>query len=289
MRGKKITEQSVVDGYATAIEEAIAGLVKKAVPVSVSGISLSEETASLAAGQTKQLAATVLPANAANKTVSWSSSNPGVAEVSANGLVTAKAVGTAVITATTADGAKTASCTVTVTAKIGTARTVGAARVKVTGAGEAAYTAPKSKTAKSAVIPATVKIGGQTYKVTSVAENAFKNNKRITKVTISKNVKTIGKSAFYGCSRLSRVTVGRSVETIGDYAFYGNKRLKTVSLPASVKSIGKSAFRGLHRTDEDHAGQERDKDQYGGVLRGQEAENDCNQLHKAEKRGETGI
>ena len=51
----------------------------------------------------------------------------------------------------------------------------------------------------------------------------------------------------------------------------------------------KERVSGLHRTDEDHAGQERDKDWYGGVLRGQEAENDCNQLRKAEKRGETGI
>ena len=64
--------------------------------------------------ETKALSATVTPSNASNKQVVWSSSDAAVASVSAGGVVTANAVGTATITATTADGGKTAACSVTV-------------------------------------------------------------------------------------------------------------------------------------------------------------------------------
>lgn len=81
--------------------------------VAVTSVSISPTTAALSVGSTKQLSATVLPTNATNKNVSWSSNNTSVASVSSTGLVTAKAVGTATITAT-ADGGKTATCSVTV-------------------------------------------------------------------------------------------------------------------------------------------------------------------------------
>ena len=84
-------------------------------PVSVSGVSLNKTSLTLEAGETAALTATVTPANAANKSVTWSSSDTTVATV-ADGVVTAVAAGTATITVTTADGGKTATCTVTVTA-----------------------------------------------------------------------------------------------------------------------------------------------------------------------------
>ncbi len=84
--------------------------------VSVSGISLDKTTLCLNVGGSEQLTATVLPANASNKAVAWTSSNPAVATVSNTGLVTAISVGNTTVTAISADGAKTASCTVTVSA-----------------------------------------------------------------------------------------------------------------------------------------------------------------------------
>ena len=75
-------------------------------------IALSTAEATLTPGQTYQLYATVLPENTTNKSVTWTSSNYDAAEIS-NGNVTAKAVGTAVITAQTANGI-TASCSITV-------------------------------------------------------------------------------------------------------------------------------------------------------------------------------
>jgi pectate lyase len=66
-------------------------------------------------GAEKQLSATALPANAGDKTLQWSSSNPEIATVSAAGLVKAVSTGSAVITATARDGSgKSASVTVTV-------------------------------------------------------------------------------------------------------------------------------------------------------------------------------
>ena len=82
--------------------------------VAVESISLNASNANLIVGETKALTATVLPANATDKSVTWSSSNASVASVNANGLVTANAIGTAVITATTTDGGLTASCSVKV-------------------------------------------------------------------------------------------------------------------------------------------------------------------------------
>jgi uncharacterized protein YjdB len=81
--------------------------------VPVTGVSLNQTSASFTAAL--QLTETVLPANATNKSVTWSSDNTSVATVSATGVVTAKAAGTAIITVKTVDGNKTATCAVTVT------------------------------------------------------------------------------------------------------------------------------------------------------------------------------
>lgn len=83
--------------------------------VKVLSVRLDNTTLTLAEGETATLVATVIPENADNKNVSWSSDKPEIATV-ANGTVTAVAQGSATITVTTEDGAKTANCTVTVTA-----------------------------------------------------------------------------------------------------------------------------------------------------------------------------
>ena len=78
-------------------------------------ITLNVTEASLKVDETTTLTATVLPETAANKSVTWTSSNEAVATVDTNGLVTAIALGEAIITATTTDGTNlSASCKVTV-------------------------------------------------------------------------------------------------------------------------------------------------------------------------------
>ena len=85
-------------------------------PVKVSGITLNQTSLTMTSkGQTASLTATVMPDNAENKNVTWSSSNSSVATVNANGTITAVANGTADITATAADGSGvSAKCGVTV-------------------------------------------------------------------------------------------------------------------------------------------------------------------------------
>jgi hypothetical protein len=83
--------------------------------VAVTGVTLNKTAATLAAGASETLVATVAPANATNPAVSWSSNAPAVAAVNAaTGEVTAVAPGAATITATTHDGGFTATCVVTV-------------------------------------------------------------------------------------------------------------------------------------------------------------------------------
>ena len=84
-----------------------------AATVPVTGVTMNKTSTSLYVGDTETLTATVAPDNATNRAVTWASSNPSVAKVE-NGVVTALACGTAVITATTQDGNHTATCAVTV-------------------------------------------------------------------------------------------------------------------------------------------------------------------------------
>jgi uncharacterized protein YjdB/glycosidase len=87
--------------------------------VAVTSVSLSPSSASLNAGGTQQLTPTVLPANATNKSVTYSSNNTAVATVNSSGLITAVANGTATITVSTVDGNKTSTCIVTVSTTSG--------------------------------------------------------------------------------------------------------------------------------------------------------------------------
>lgn len=87
------------------------------------------------------------------------------------------------------------------------------------------YKAPLNNKKATVTVPASVKVGGVTYKVTSIAKNAFKNNKKLKKVTIGANITTIGANAFAGC-----------------------KNLKTVDIKSKkLKSVGKNAFKGIHK------------------------------------------
>lgn len=83
-------------------------------PNPVTSVTLNKTSARLIAGKTLQLIATVNPSDADNTDVTWKSNNTSIATVSSNGMVTARAKGSATITATAVDGGKSASCTITV-------------------------------------------------------------------------------------------------------------------------------------------------------------------------------
>lgn len=83
----------------------------------VSGVTVTPASVTLEAGKTVSLKAAVVPETAADKTVRWESENPAVADVTASGVVTAKAAGETSVTAVTTDGNYRASCLITVIGK----------------------------------------------------------------------------------------------------------------------------------------------------------------------------
>jgi len=81
--------------------------------IKVTSITLDKDTLTLFVDESATLVATVLPINAANKTVTWTSSDPTVVTVRFDGVIKALKQGTATITVTTKDGGMTATCSVT--------------------------------------------------------------------------------------------------------------------------------------------------------------------------------
>lgn len=106
------------------------------VPIDVTGVSLDVATADLEVDETLQLTATVTPNDATNKSVEWSSSADGVANVDNDGLVTAVAAGNATITVTTVDGDFTDDCVVTVTEPVSALNDLKGSKVMVAAMGK---------------------------------------------------------------------------------------------------------------------------------------------------------
>lgn len=71
----------------------------------------------------------------------------------------------------------------------------------------------------SVEIAAVIEINGQTYRVTAIAENAFKDNQDITSVIIADGITAIGENAFNGCIKLVVINIGKDVQSIGNKAF----------------------------------------------------------------------
>ena len=85
-------------------------------------------------------------------------------------------------------------------------------------------------------IPSTITVQGITFKVTAIAEKAFRNDKNLKSVVIGSNVKKIGKQAFEKCKKLSSVTFkGKKAPTIGKAAFKGIKKKANVQVAGSMK------------------------------------------------------
>ena len=66
------------------------------------------------------------------------------------------------------------------------------------------------------------------YRVTAIADSAFQNCTKLTKLVLPETVKTIGQYAFSGCTGLTEFTIPASVTYIGNYIFYGNVKMTTV-------------------------------------------------------------
>ncbi len=145
--------------------------------------------------------------------IEWTSSNPSVATVDENGVVTLLSIGGTKIKAAFAGNdeynpgyteywLEVADVVGYVIEEDGTVTVVGGD--DVTGDVE---------------ISGTVEIDGQAYQVTGIGENAFQDNTGITSVTIPDGITTIGANAFEGCSNLMTISIGKGVTNIGEKAF----------------------------------------------------------------------
>ena len=182
------TSQDIkVDGSGTIKDKTGSGTVTPGVDqkISVKGVTLNETTATVEAGNTYQLTATVQPTNATNQKVTWSSDKTDIATVDKNGLVTAKAAGTANITVTTEDGSKKATCVVTVTAK--------EEQVAVTG-----VKLNKSKT--------TIKVG-ETETLEATIDPANATNKNITWSSTDGTVATVDETGKVEAKKAGTATI----------------------------------------------------------------------------------
>lgn len=224
------------------------------------------ETLNVTLGKTMKLQASITPEDATNKTLVYTSSDDTIASVKEDGTVSGLKLGTTDITVKAMDTGKEKTVKVTVkkvekepanpakpsqpttkTVKKGTKLIVGTNTFVVTNvkAKTVSYKATKNKKAAKITIPATVKSGKQVYKVTTIADNAFKNNKKIKTVVVGKNVRTIGKKAFYGCKNLKKITVQSSIiKKVGAKAFKGINKKAVIKVPSKKYKAYKKVFKG---------------------------------------------
>ena len=98
----------------------------------------------------------------------------------------------------------------------------------------AAFVSPVKKNVKTLNIPATVKLAGKTFKVTKIQAKACFGYKKLTKVTIGKNVASIGANAFNGCTKLKTIVIKSTkltTKTVGTNAFKGIYGKAAVKVP----------------------------------------------------------
>lgn len=111
-----------------------------------------------------------------------------------------------------------------------------------TETGEATVNDADESISGNAVIPGTIEVGGQKYKVTSVGDYAFFYCSRLTEITIPEGVTSIREHAFAYCSSLKEITIPEGVTSIGNSAFISCDSLIEITIPGSVASIGDYAF-----------------------------------------------
>lgn len=101
-----------------------------------------------------------------------------------------------------------------------------------------------TKKQKKISVPKTVKVGGITFKVTAIADKAFKGNTKLTSVTIGANVTKIGKESFSGCKKLKKITIkSTGLKSVGKNAIKGIDKKTTIKVPKSKLKKYKNLFK----------------------------------------------
>ena len=131
--------------------------------------------------------------------------------------------------------------------RVGTVYTIAGNQYRITKVGAEVSLIKTNAKAKSISIPATIKANGITYKVTTIAAKAFKQNKKLQSVTVGANVKSISNNAFFKCPSLKTVnlkTVLLTSKTASKKAFKGANKKLVIKVPKKVKKSYKKIFKG---------------------------------------------
>lgn len=161
--------------------------------------------------------------------------------------VTLKSSTKATIKYTCKNCKKTKTVTVTVPKK-GKKVTVAGNVYKVTKTAEEVAFVKSNKKEASLVIPATVKIQGVTYKVTSINAKAVSNNKVLKTVKIGSNVTAIAKKAFVKCPALTTIKIDSkklTKKTASKASFKGINKKAVIKADKKVKASYKKIFAGI--------------------------------------------
>ncbi len=145
----------------------------------------------------------------------------------------------------------TVKVTYKITVSKGKTYTVSGKKYKVTNAatnGKGTVSLVGTTTAKSRLtslnVGSTVKIGGKSFKITSIGANAFKGYRKLAKVTLGGNIKSIGANAFYGCTKLKTITIkSKYLKTVGKKAVYGIYKKARIKVPSSKYKAYKKLFK----------------------------------------------
>lgn len=169
--------------------------------------------------------------------LSWTSSNPEVATVDSNGTVRTLSSGTATITVSAIDNNSNTTLSATCTIKVYSLQY---------SFDDSNYTASvidfSANNLVDVVIPEYVENNERQYKVTSIGNYAFSNNRNLKSIKLPNTISTIGIMAFRRCINLTSITIPNSVISIENFAFENCYNLSTVEIPNSVVQIGVSIF-----------------------------------------------
>ena len=247
--------------------------------VPVTSVAIDQNSITLEEGQTATLTATVLPEDATDKTITWSSSNDSIATVDETGKVMAIKEGEVSILSKA--GEKTASCKVTVKVNA-SAQAISFADMNLkaklvaafdtNGDGELSYREAAAVTSGNELkaafngFTAGSSFGEFQYftgvtdipsrlfnkwnissiilpnSIQSIGSSAFEDCFNLLSIDIPESVTVIYGSAFKNCTLLTKIVIPEGVSSIYGSTFWGCKNLESISIPESVQTISDNAF-----------------------------------------------
>lgn len=239
-------------------------------PIAVDSVTIYTSALTLKPGESYTLSASVMPNNADDKTVRWSSSNTSIATVSDDGTVTMVGVGEVIISAKA--GGKEARCAIIVGAQNNNTSDSGTQGGTTHVHNYSGGICTVCGLPKPFMVDATIDDSGVLTKyrggeklveipdgVTGIGNNAFEDCSSLEIVVIPGSVTAIGSCAFKNCKNLMGVVISEGVTSIGSSAFEDCKSLMVLAspnagniygsvllIPNSVTRIGGNAFSGCY-------------------------------------------